>query len=451
MNIMEDFLQFKGYQYLRLDGSTKADDRSSLLKVFNAFESPYFVFLLSTRAGGLGLNLQTADTVIIFDSDWNPHQDLQAQDRAHRIGQTKEVRIFRLITEKSIEESILARAQFKLDIDGKVIQAGKFDNRSTDEDREAFLRTLLEDKTDAENDVDDEEAFSDEELNIILKRSDQELAIFTRMDMERDRAADEAFRRAGGRGRRLDRLMQEYELPEVYRNDDQFTQEAVELVMGRGQRSRTDVRYDDGLTEEQWLNVCMTIQRVRSARRIVQAITDVFLIIHSFYVLISNSQAIEDDETDVNDLIKKNEEKRRKREEKKARKGGQSSRQDENSQEEAETPRRRRGRPKREESVTTNDVDEDRKPTKRRGRQKKPELDASKAEDSADKSVRSKTVRFWLYIYIKRRRPKKGEAELRVPETLPPHIRKQMTDIFEECYKAVDNCYAEEDGVIHEL
>jgi ATP-dependent helicase STH1/SNF2 len=73
----------------------------------------------------------------------NPHQDLQAQDRAHRIGQTKEVRIFRLITENSVEESILARAQYKLDIDGKVIQAGKFDNRSTEEDREAFLVSTL--------------------------------------------------------------------------------------------------------------------------------------------------------------------------------------------------------------------------------------------------------------------------------------------------------------------
>jgi ATP-dependent helicase STH1/SNF2 len=73
----------------------------------------------------------------------NPHQDLQAQDRAHRIGQTKEVRIFRLITENSVEESILARAQYKLDIDGKVIQAGKFDNRSTEEDREAFLVSIL--------------------------------------------------------------------------------------------------------------------------------------------------------------------------------------------------------------------------------------------------------------------------------------------------------------------
>ena len=113
----------QGYKYLRLDGSTKAEDRSDLLKKFNQPDSPYFIFMLSTRAGGLGLNLQTADTVIIFDSDWNPHQDLQAQDRAHhRIGQTKEVRIFRLITVDSVEEYILERAQFKLNLDGKVFK-----------------------------------------------------------------------------------------------------------------------------------------------------------------------------------------------------------------------------------------------------------------------------------------------------------------------------------------
>ena len=70
MDIMEDFLRFRGYEYLRLDGSIKAEDRGELLKLFNAEDSPYFIFLLSTRAGGLGLNLQTADPVIIYDSDW---------------------------------------------------------------------------------------------------------------------------------------------------------------------------------------------------------------------------------------------------------------------------------------------------------------------------------------------------------------------------------------------
>lgn len=77
MDIMEDFLRLRNFKYLRLDGSTKAEDRSALLKLYNAEDSEYFVFILSTRAGGLGLNLQSADTVVIFDSDWNPHQDLQ--------------------------------------------------------------------------------------------------------------------------------------------------------------------------------------------------------------------------------------------------------------------------------------------------------------------------------------------------------------------------------------
>ena len=74
-----------------------------------------------------------------FDSDWNPHADLQAQDRAHRIGQTKVVRILRFITEKSVEEAMFARARYKLDIDDKVIQAGRFDNKSTQEEQEEFL------------------------------------------------------------------------------------------------------------------------------------------------------------------------------------------------------------------------------------------------------------------------------------------------------------------------
>ncbi|KAI8372913.1 SNF2 family N-terminal domain-containing protein [Radiomyces spectabilis] len=258
MDIMEDFCLYRGHRHLRLDGSTKSDDRSRLLKEFNAPDSPHFVFLLSTRAGGLGLNLQTADTVIIFDSDWNPHQDLQAQDRAHRIGQTKEVRIFRLITENSIEEKILARAQYKLDIDGKVIQAGKFDNRSTEEDRERFLRSLLEDKSDEQDDKNEEnEELDDEELNLMLKRSDQEYAIFTAIDAERQRMDAEEWRRRQGdhHSKKSDRLIQDWELPEVYRHDHPIVDSSYvdDAFLGRGQRAKETVRYDDGLTEGQWL------------------------------------------------------------------------------------------------------------------------------------------------------------------------------------------------------
>jgi len=119
-------------------GTTKADLRGGLLQQFNKTQD-FDVFILSTRAGGLGLNLQTADTVIIFDSDWNPQMDLQAQDRAHRIGQKSEVRVYRLICQNSIEEYILDKARFKLDIDAKIIKAGMYDLKSSAQDRRTFL------------------------------------------------------------------------------------------------------------------------------------------------------------------------------------------------------------------------------------------------------------------------------------------------------------------------
>lgn len=247
MNIMEDFLRLRGMEYLRLDGSTKSDDRSELLGKFNDPGSPYFCFLLSTRAGGLGLNLQTADTVIIYDSDWNPHQDLQAQDRAHRIGQKNEVRILRLISSNSVEEKILERAQYKLDMDGKVIQAGRFDNKSTNEERDAMLRTLLDTAETAEEMANQEE-MDDDELNMITARSEAELVTFQKIDQER--ARDPHY---GPEEGKLPRLMDENELPQIYLNEDNPITEEIEEIAGRGARERTRVKYDDGLTEEQWL------------------------------------------------------------------------------------------------------------------------------------------------------------------------------------------------------
>ena len=246
MNIMEDFLRYRDMTYLRLDGSTKADDRSELLKQFNAPDSPIFCFLLSTRAGGLGLNLQTADTVIIYDSDWNPHQDLQAQDRAHRIGQKNEVRILRLISSNSVEEKILERAQFKLDMDGKVIQAGKFDNKSTNEERDEMLRVMLESAEAAESLEQDE--MDDDDLNQIMQRGSEEVELFGKMDIERLKT------QKYGPDRKLPRLLGESELPDIYLNEDNPVVEEIEFNYGRGARERTKVKYDDGLTEEQWLD-----------------------------------------------------------------------------------------------------------------------------------------------------------------------------------------------------
>ncbi|RHZ75782.1 hypothetical protein Glove_209g141 [Diversispora epigaea] len=249
LTIMEDFLNWRGYKYLRLDGSIKSDDRTILLKTFNSPDSQYFIFLLSTRAGGLGLNLQSADTVILYDSDWNPHQDLQAQDRAHRVGQTKEVQVLRLITQNSVEEKVLAKAQFKLDMDGKVIQAGKFDQTTTDKAREEFLRSLLEgDNTDGGGD--EREDLDDDEINEIIARSEDELTLFRKMDEERTRAEEAKWK---GKGLPIpERLITESELPQVYlREFRPIPDDGVEY--GRGQRPRKEVIYDDGLTEDQFL------------------------------------------------------------------------------------------------------------------------------------------------------------------------------------------------------
>lgn len=247
MNIFEDYLRLRDMKYMRLDGSTKAEDRQDMLKSFNHPESEFFCFLLSTRAGGLGLNLQSADTVIIFDTDWNPHQDLQAQDRAHRIGQKNEVRILRLITNDSVEEVILERAHQKLDIDGKVIQAGKFDNKSTAEEQEEFLKRLLDaEQGDRENEEND--SLDDDELNDILARSEDEKKFFTEMDTKRI-IEEKVQARQGGY---INRLITKEELPEVFTEDisHHFIKETKELAKMRDKKL---VKYDDGLTEEQWL------------------------------------------------------------------------------------------------------------------------------------------------------------------------------------------------------
>lgn len=248
MDIMEDFLRLRNMKYLRLDGATKAEDRQEMLKLFNAPDSEYFCFLLSTRAGGLGLNLQSADTVIIFDTDWNPHQDLQAQDRAHRIGQKNEVRILRLITNESVEEVILERAHQKLDIDGKVIQAGKFDNKSTAEEQEEFLKRLLEAESDGEN-KEDNSALDDEELNEILARSEDEKDLFLQIDNERILRDKVELRKPDGY---KTRLMNTKELPSIFTEDisHHFEKNPKDLTRTR---ERKRVKYDDGLTEEQWL------------------------------------------------------------------------------------------------------------------------------------------------------------------------------------------------------
>ncbi|KAF2899454.1 hypothetical protein ILUMI_06728 [Ignelater luminosus] len=159
LDILGEYLQLRHFPFQRLDGGIKGELRKQALDHFNAEGSQDFCFLLSTRAGGLGINLATADTVIIFDSDWNPQNDLQAQARAHRIGQKNQVNIYRLVTARSVEEEIVERAKQKMVLDHLVIQ--RMDTTG---------RTVLDKKASSNN-----TPFNKEDLTAILKFGAEEL------------------------------------------------------------------------------------------------------------------------------------------------------------------------------------------------------------------------------------------------------------------------------------
>uniref|UniRef100_A0A453R9N1 Chromatin structure-remodeling complex protein SYD n=1 Tax=Aegilops tauschii subsp. strangulata TaxID=200361 RepID=A0A453R9N1_AEGTS len=181
LDVMEDYLVWKKYQYLRLDGHTSGHERGALIDRFNDPDSPAFIFLLSIRAGGVGVNLQAADTVIIFDTDWNPQVDLQAQARAHRIGQKKEVLVLRLETVRTVEEQVRASAEHKLGVANQSITAGFFDNNTSAEDRREYLESLLRECKKEES----APVLDDDALNNILARSEDEIDIFESIDKQR--------------------------------------------------------------------------------------------------------------------------------------------------------------------------------------------------------------------------------------------------------------------------
>lgn len=123
MDLMEEYLTYRQYNHIRLDGSSKLEDRRDLVHDWQT-KPEIFVFLLSTRAGGLGINLTAADTVIFYDSDWNPTIDSQAMDRAHRLGQTRQVTVYRLLIRGTIEERMRDRAKQKEQVQ-QVVMEGK--------------------------------------------------------------------------------------------------------------------------------------------------------------------------------------------------------------------------------------------------------------------------------------------------------------------------------------
>ncbi|KAH9663207.1 helicase lymphoid-specific [Citrus sinensis] len=176
LDIMEYYFSEKGYEVCRIDGSVRLDERKIQIQDFNDVNSSYRIFLLSTRAGGLGINLTAADTCILYDSDWNPQMDLQAMDRCHRIGQTKPVHVYRLATAQSVEGRILKRAFSKLKLEHVVIGKGQFHQERTksnciDALEEEDLLALLQDEETAEDKMIQTD-IGEEDLERVLDRAD---------------------------------------------------------------------------------------------------------------------------------------------------------------------------------------------------------------------------------------------------------------------------------------
>ena len=180
LDILETWAsEIQAWPVCRIDGSVASADRRDQIKSFNTNPN-YKLFLLSTRAGGQGINLATADTVILFDSDWNPQQDLQAQDRAHRIGQTRPVIVYRLATKGTVEQTLLERAEGKRRLEKLVIQKGKFKNLKAGitggDDMDELARILEQNDGEDVDIANGEGLLSDEDLQRLTDRSDEAYA-----------------------------------------------------------------------------------------------------------------------------------------------------------------------------------------------------------------------------------------------------------------------------------
>ncbi|CAD8176649.1 unnamed protein product [Paramecium octaurelia] len=173
LNILEDYCNYRKYEYCRIDGETEIQQRDDQIAEFTKPDSKKFIFLLSTRAGGLGINLATADTVIIYDSDFNPQMDMQAMDRAHRIGQKNRVMVYRMACEHTIEEKIIERQQIKLRWDSLMIQQGRLSQKQSG--KLLSKEDLKELTTHGASQIFklDGDDIKDEDIDILLKRGEQ--------------------------------------------------------------------------------------------------------------------------------------------------------------------------------------------------------------------------------------------------------------------------------------
>ncbi|XP_043469159.1 chromodomain-helicase-DNA-binding protein Mi-2 homolog isoform X2 [Leptopilina heterotoma] len=259
LDILEDYLEGEGYKYERIDGNITGTQRQEAIDRFNAPGAQQFVFLLSTRAGGLGINLATADTVIIYDSDWNPHNDIQAFSRAHRIGQANKVMIYRFVTRNSVEERVTQVAKRKMMLTHLVVRpgmGGKGTNFSKQE-LDDILRFGTEELFKEEEGKEDEAIhYDDKAVAELLDRSKEgieqkenwaneylssfKVASYVTKEGETEEEADTEI------------IKQEAENTDpaywikLLRHHYEQQQEDIARTLGKGKRVRKQVNYNDG-------------------------------------------------------------------------------------------------------------------------------------------------------------------------------------------------------------
>ena len=262
LDLLEDYLEGMGYKYERIDGGITGQLRQEAIDRFNDKKADQFVFLLSTRAGGLGINLATADTVIIYDSDWNPHNDIQAFSRAHRIGQQNKVMIYRFVTRNTVEERVTQVAKKKMMLTHLVVQAGPMgakNNLSKKEiddilkfgTEELFKEEEVNEEGESANDI----VYNDEAVDALLDRSQQgieEKESWANEYLSSFKVAQYQTKEGGEAEEDIEILKQEADNTDpaywekLLRHHYEQAQEDIARSMGKGKRVRKQVNYGDG-------------------------------------------------------------------------------------------------------------------------------------------------------------------------------------------------------------
>uniref|UniRef100_A0A672RL66 Chromodomain helicase DNA binding protein 3 n=1 Tax=Sinocyclocheilus grahami TaxID=75366 RepID=A0A672RL66_SINGR len=269
LDLLEDFLDYEGYKYERIDGGVTGALRQEAIDRFNAPGACQFCFLLSTRAGGLGINLATADTVIIFDSDWNPHNDIQAFSRAHRIGQANKVMIYRFVTRASVEERITQVAKRKMMLTHLVVRpglgskAGSMSKQELDDILKFGTEELFKDEIEGDNKDDDSSVIHYD--NVAIERLlDRSQDATDDSDMQNMNEYLSSFKVAQYTVKEDDKIEEiEREIIKQEENVDpdywekllrhHYEQQQEDLArnLGKGKRVRKQVNYNDAAQEDQ--------------------------------------------------------------------------------------------------------------------------------------------------------------------------------------------------------